>query len=171
MMRAHRHNPLKADCTEFQQWMSSRFILTLYNRIMNIYFSGSIAGGRDFVSTYQHIVVHLKELGHTVPSEHVADPLVLEGEQQLPPGLVYERDCAWVRESDVMIAEVSKPSLGVGYEIACALHVGKPVLCVHRAGLIISKMISGNSSPGLHVAAYSDKVELLRHIDDFLAGC
>jgi hypothetical protein len=42
----------------------------------------------------------------------------------------------------------------VGYEIAFALSLTKPVLCLHRQGLSVSKMLSGNDHPNLRVVAY-----------------
>lgn len=53
----------------------------------------------------------------------------------------------WVRESDVVVAEVSTPSLGVGYEIGQAQALGKPVLCLFRPqeGKRLSAMLSGNA--------------------------
>jgi hypothetical protein len=135
---------------------------------MRIYFAGAISGGRGDLLIYQHIVSQLKSLGHSVPTEHVADPLVLEREGSLKAQAVYERDVRWIRESDAMIAEVSTPSLGVGYEICWALQHGKPVLCLYREGLAISKMITGNSSPELSLATYRDTNQLDRLIEVFL---
>lgn len=137
---------------------------------MRIYFSGAISGGRDNLPIYQHIVKRLKSLGHDVPSNHVADPGVLSADGALSPRAVYERDVAWIEDSDAMIAEVSTPSLGVGYEIGYALSAGKPVLCLYRDGLFVSKMITGNPSPLLTVAAYRDEAELDRHVRQFLKG-
>ena len=136
---------------------------------MQIYFSGSIAGGRDNLSIYQHVVARLKSLGHTVPTEHVADPDVLAAERVVPARDVYERDIAWLEACDAVIADVSTPSLGVGYEIGCALQRGLPTLCVYRDGLFVSKMITGNPSPHLTIATYRDTAELDRHVDIFLS--
>ncbi len=132
---------------------------------MQIYFAGSIMGGRENLHVYGHIVEFLKAQGHGVPSEHVADPRVLENEAGVTPREVYERDIAWIRASDAMIAEVSTPSLGVGYEIATAVHLKKPTLCLHRVGLGISKMLTGNLS--VRVIPYSDIPDLERHILEF----
>lgn len=53
----------------------------------------------------------------------------------------------WVRESDVVVAEVSTPSLGVGYEIGQAESMGKKILCIYRNGSPknLSAMIEGNN--------------------------
>jgi 2'-deoxynucleoside 5'-phosphate N-hydrolase len=136
---------------------------------MQVYFAGAIPGGRELVSTTQSIVNRLKSMGHLVPTEHVASPTVLEDERRLSPSFVYKRDFDWISGSEALIAEVSLTSLGVGYEIACALHAGKPVLCLHRAGGTVSKMISGNPSPGLRVVSYADNAELEQHLDSFIA--
>ncbi len=135
---------------------------------MKIYFSGSISGGREHEAIYQHLVAHLQAQGHNVLSAHVADPIALEHEKDLPPREVFERDVNWVKACEAMIAEVSTPSLGVGYEYGLAVQLGKPVLCVYRSGLRMSKMITGNPAPNLTVATYSASAELDEQVDAFL---
>ena len=135
---------------------------------MKIYFSGSISGGREHEAIYQHLVAHLQAQGHHVLSAHVADPAALEAEKDLPPREVFERDSNWVRDCAAMSAEVSTPSLGVGYEIALAVQLGKPVLCVYRSGVRLSKMITGNPAPNLTVATYATLAELDEQVDVFL---
>jgi hypothetical protein len=135
---------------------------------MRIYFCGAIAAGRQNLPAYQHIVGRLKAQGHRVLTEHVADPDVLDQERRMTPRAVYERDAAWMQESEAVIAEISTPSLGVGYEIARALQMGKPTLCLYRDGLDVSKMITGNTSPCMSIATWRDAADLDRLIDAFL---
>jgi 2'-deoxynucleoside 5'-phosphate N-hydrolase len=135
---------------------------------MKIYFSGSISGGREHEAIYQHLVARLQAQGHNVLSAHVADPIALEVEKDMPPREVFERDVKWVKECEAMIAEVSTPSLGVGYEYALAVQLGKPVLCVSRSGVRLSKMITGNPAPNLTVATYSTEAEVAEQVDVFL---
>ena len=54
---------------------------------------------------------------------------------------------AWLRQSDAVVAEVTTPSLGVGYELGAAENIGKPVLCLYRTGpgRRLSAMIAGNA--------------------------
>jgi 2'-deoxynucleoside 5'-phosphate N-hydrolase len=137
---------------------------------MKIYFSGSISGGREHEAIYQHLVTRLQAQGHDVLSAHVADPIAIEREKDAAPREVFERDVAWVDECEAMIAEVSTPSLGVGYEYGRAVQQGKPVLCVYRSGLRMSKMITGNPAPNLTVATYSSTTELDALVDTFLKG-
>jgi 2'-deoxynucleoside 5'-phosphate N-hydrolase len=136
---------------------------------MKIYFSASIAGGRKYLSIYKKIVAHLKDNGHDVLSEHIIRDDIFSEEERWAPKNVFEQDIKWLDECEVVIAEVSNPSLGVGYEICYALTKGLKVLCAYESGLFISKMITGNTSERLELFEYRGLEELLEKIDQFLA--
>jgi len=136
---------------------------------MNIYFACSITGGREFESVYQAIVGALTEDGHEVPTAHLAESGVTSVEAVIHPNEVYERDVAWIRACDALIAEVSVPSHGVGYEIGYALGIGKPVLALHQEGRKVSKMISGNPNPNLTVKSYHIPADAIQKIGVFLS--
>ena len=135
---------------------------------MKIYFSCSLTGGRNDQPVYAAIVEFLLAAGHEVLTAALARPEVLDVEAAVSPNNVYDRDVAWVQGCDVLVAEVSTPSHGVGYEIALALNLGKPVLCVYRTGARVSKMILGNRSPGLVIFAYTAMPHLLAELSKFL---
>jgi 2'-deoxynucleoside 5'-phosphate N-hydrolase len=135
---------------------------------MNIYFACSITGGRDFEPIYQSIIATLLADGHEVPTAHLADSGVKALEAVVNPREIYERDVAWIRACDVLVAEVSTPSHGVGYEIAYALSIGKLVLCIYLEGQPISKMLTGNSHPHIQVKSYCDTEDALAIIRSFL---
>ena len=137
---------------------------------MNIYFACSITGGRDFEPVYAAITTALLSDGHEVPTAHLADPNVTVLEGQVSGRDVYERNIAWIRQSDALVAEVSTPSHGVGYEVAYALGLGKPVLCVYQAGRPVSKMLTGNSHPAIIVKSYHEPEEAVAVIRSFLRG-
>ncbi|MEW5830958.1 MAG: nucleoside 2-deoxyribosyltransferase, partial [Chloroflexota bacterium] len=137
---------------------------------MNIYFACSITGGREFEAVYQAITAALLDDGHEVPTAHLAGADVVALEQIVQPGEVYGRDVAWIRACDALIAEVSTPSHGVGYEIGYALGLGKPVLCCHQAGRSVSKMITGNPDPGLTVRAYTGEGQAVQIVREFLSN-
>ena len=111
-----------------------------------IYFAGSIRGGRKDAELYQKIIGKLKQYGEVL-TEHVGDDRLLDaGESNKPDTYIHDRDIAWIQESNIVVAEVTTPSLGVGYEIASALNIGKPVICLfnsHR-GRQLSAMIRGS---------------------------
>ena len=130
---------------------------------MKIYFAGSIRGGRDDAALYRQIIALLKEYGEVL-TEHIGDAgLTRAGEDEPSDEAIYGQDMAWLAEADVVIAEVTIPSHGVGYEIAQAEALGKPVLCLLRRGTgrRLSAMLAGN--PALRCETY-DSVEELRPI-------
>lgn len=110
---------------------------------MNIYFAGAIRGGREKVNDYQKIVEVLKEYGNVL-TEHVANPKLTVTGEGLKPEEVYERDVKWLDECDILFAEISVPSLGVGYELAYAESKNKPIICMYEEKYNVSGMIRGN---------------------------
>ncbi len=137
---------------------------------MNIYFACSITGGRKFERIYQDLIAALLADGHEIPTAHLASSNVMKLEAVVSPRDVYERDIAWIRAARALIAEVSVPSHGVGYEVGFALNAGKPVLCLYREGRKLSKMISGNSHPMLLVKPYKDIAGAISTAREFLSS-
>ncbi len=135
---------------------------------MNIYFACSITGGREFERIYQDLIAALLSDGHQIPTAHLADSNVMALESVVAPRAVYERDVTWIRSADALLAEVSVPSHGVGYEIGFALQVGKPVLCLYQTERRISKMITGNPSPQLSTQKYKNTEEAISLAREFI---
>ena len=135
---------------------------------MKIYFCGSIAGGRKFVENYREIVNYLQEEGHQVLSDHIVRDDIFDWEKKFSPQEIYTRDIEMLDEAKVVIAEVSNPSLGVGYEICHAERRGVPVLCLYQDGIFVSRMITGNTAKNVRIESYGDLQEMKKIIDDFL---
>jgi nucleoside 2-deoxyribosyltransferase len=135
---------------------------------MNIYFSCSITGGRKDQEAYQAIVSALKAGGHEVPTAVLADTHILDLEAVTTAEEVYQRDITWLDACDAVVAEVSTPSHGVGYEIAYALGHGKPVICGYLAGKRVSKMLTGNNHPLIKMIAYKNVEDFIAEIGKFL---
>ncbi|HMN14073.1 MAG TPA: nucleoside 2-deoxyribosyltransferase [Bellilinea sp.] len=137
---------------------------------MKIYFSCSITGGRRDQAVYQLIVDHLIAQGHEVLTASLASANIMDLEVIISPHEVFERDVRWVEECDLLVAEVSTPSHGVGYEIMLALSLRKPVICLYRYGVIVSKMLLGNSMPGFRIAAYAGDDDVIPKFDTLMKG-
>jgi len=137
---------------------------------MKIYFACSISGGRKDEKAYQYMVQVLIEMGIDVPTAHIAETGVEEVDAREEPRDIYNRDVNWIRESDLLIAEVSTPSHGVGYEIGYALDLEIPVLCLYQNGIVVSKMITGNSHPLLTVMDYQDMTHAEEILRTYLAA-
>ncbi|MBQ4252717.1 MAG: nucleoside 2-deoxyribosyltransferase, partial [Erysipelotrichaceae bacterium] len=87
-----------------------------------IYFAGSIRGGRSDAALYRKMIDFLKE-DNIVLTEHVG---YLAKEVSHNDREIYRQDTDWIRECDLLIAECTCPSLGVGYELAFAEKLNKP---------------------------------------------
>ena len=134
---------------------------------MKIYFAGSIRGGRDDADLYSKMIKHLQQHGEVL-TEHIGNKgLALLGEDGKTDDYIHKRDLDWVLQSDVIVAEVTTPSLGVGYEIGRGVENGKDVLCLHRQkdGKRLSAMIAG--CPSVTNRQYANIDEARRAIDEF----
>ncbi len=136
---------------------------------MKIYFAGSIRGGRDDVDFYMQIISKLAEYGEVL-TEHVGDKnLSSYGQTEMTDEVIYTKDTNWIIEADVVVAEVTTASLGVGYEIGYAESLKKPVLAIYRQieGKRISAMINGNKN--IRVQPYAELNALDGILKDFFS--
>ena len=114
---------------------------------MKIYFAGSIRGGRNDAELYGRIIAFLKKYGQVL-TEHIGEiTLTAMGDDGPTDRFIHDRDLEWLLSSDLMVAEVTQTSLGVGYEIGRAVENHIPVICMYRPreNQRLSAMISGNS--------------------------
>jgi nucleoside 2-deoxyribosyltransferase len=112
---------------------------------MKIYFAGSIRGGREDAPLYFDIINYLKTFGEVL-TEHIGNPnLTVVGNDGPNDRFIHDRDLEWLNSADVLVAEVTTVSMGVGYEIGRAVESGKKVLCLFRSNTEkqLSAMISG----------------------------
>lgn len=93
---------------------------------------------------YIQIVGILKKQGHTVVSEHVASVDLEKIEAKITDEEIFNNDIGYVNECECLVADVTIPSIGTGYEICYAVSRGKKVLCIYRADTNVSAMIRGN---------------------------
>lgn len=134
---------------------------------MKTYFAGSIRGGRDDKEIYHQLIQHLSSYGDVL-TEHVgALDLSDFGEKGKTDEFIYTRDMDWIKEADVLVADVSTTSLGVGYEIGQAESMNKQILCLYRnqKGKRLSAMLDGNKN--LTISKYDSLEEAKKHIDTF----
>ena len=118
---------------------------------MKIYFAGAIRGGRNDAKIYEKIITYLGRIGQVL-TEHVGDQnLGNMGEKGCIDMAIYKRDIKWLQSADVVVAEVTTPSLGVGYELGIAEKLKKPVLCLYQPskGKRLSAMVNGNNQLSL----------------------
>lgn len=127
---------------------------------MNIFFTGSIRGGRAQQPQYAFIVDVLKRYG-TVLSEHVSDETLSQyGETNISAGEILEREQRALEGSEVVVAEVTTPSLGVGNLIGRGSALGKRVIALYCGDdtLKLSAIIKGD--PNVKVFLYKTEEDI-----------
>jgi len=132
---------------------------------MKIYAAGAIRGDISYREFYHLTIRILKEFGHSPLTEmDIKDSLTYNDSD------IFSRDINWLSDSKIMIAEISAPSLGVGFEIAYYLYqLNRPVLAIyHEKAKKPSAMILGCDSPLLTKQSYKDEEELRNIISDYL---
>jgi nucleoside 2-deoxyribosyltransferase len=134
---------------------------------MNIYFAGAISGGRADVAHYREIVRSLEGDGHRVLAGAVAAEHVGPAGEALTSRDIFDRDLGWLAEADLLVAEVSVPSTGVGYEIATMRYRhGKPVIALYRPAYTsrCTAMVSGDGE--IELIEYDALADLLVRLRD-----
>ena len=129
--------------------------------------SFTIPWGSADIGLYKEMIGHLNSYGEVL-TEHIGHTGISPmGEVGLTDQEIYNRDMDWLSSSDVVVADVSTPSLGVGFEIASAIRQGKSVLCIYRIQeeRRLSAMISG--CPDIQVKEYTKLNEAKQIMDDF----
>ena len=112
----------------------------------NVYFAGSIRGGRVDAALYHRIISYIKKTD-TVLTEHIGKSnMSLTAQTRAVDTHIYEQDTTWLRSSDLLIAECTCPSLGVGYELAYAEAHNIPVFIFYdKTKSNLSAMLNGNT--------------------------
>ena len=131
-----------------------------------IYFAGSIRGGRVDAQLYARIIRYMQRTD-VVLTEHVGRPDLNLMEQGKRDEAIYAQDTGWLRESDVVIAECTCPSLGVGYELAYAERFAIPChIFYDKTKTALSAMLTGD--PYFQIHPYTDEEEIYPFIDEIL---
>ena len=130
---------------------------------MKIYFSGSIYGGRQKLKTYQTLVKALKQYGEVLNDE-VADNQVLEKEKLVTDESIFTGLEKKLKEADIIFAELTIPSLGVGYELGYADSHNKRIIGIYDTTVVpkITTMVRGNKR--IKTIPYTDINEIINQL-------
>lgn len=129
---------------------------------MKIYFCGSVQGGRQDAELYTTIIDELKSNYGQVLTEYVGSLTAPQDEMNLGHKATHQLCLNKLTECDVLVAEVTQPSLGVGYEIGRAVAMNKKILCLFRptSGKKLSCMIDGLDDEQNVVVIYYEEKDL-----------
>ncbi|KAL4429645.1 hypothetical protein ABPG74_017054 [Tetrahymena malaccensis] len=134
-----------------------------------IYFCGSMRGVNANHQNYQTIVQELSKYGEVLTT-HVAYPeMSNQLEHKMNDKEIYERDYSWFTQSQVMVAEVTAPSHGVGMELGWAsLRQNFKTLCLSQKEkeFKTSGLIAG--CPTFEYKEYQNQQEIVAIIAEFM---
>jgi len=142
---------------------------------MRIYLACTVRGDRGGVAAGRAICTRLQHHGHEVLTTHLLRDDVETAESQLTERDVFERDLDWLSRCDVLVAEASGSSYGVGFEVGYVLgraaQTGQRVVLLYNAERrhAVSRLITGNSNAACTTLGYSSIDELISMIDERFA--
>ncbi|MHA2378321.1 MAG: nucleoside 2-deoxyribosyltransferase [Candidatus Thorarchaeota archaeon] len=120
------------------------------------YLSGPIIHSHQRKDDFYRLVVRMLE-------ELDIDVFAPQFLPRAPAEEIYHRDVHYVRSCDLLIAEVSNPSHGVGMEIMLAIELLKPVLMFHHSSSEkLSRMVLG--ADGKVLFMYDELEEVSRRL-------
>jgi len=143
---------------------------------VNVYLACTVRGDRSALESTRAIAATITGLGHTLLTAHLLEDDADAAESALSERDVYERDLEWLSRADVLIAEASGSSYGVGFEVgyflANASARGRHMLLVYNDArrTSVSRLIVGNSHPHCTTCGYRDAAGLLQAVGDFLVA-
>jgi nucleoside 2-deoxyribosyltransferase len=142
---------------------------------MNIYLACTVRGDRCGLTGARALADLFERSGHTVLTRHLLDDGVDAAESALTERDVFERDMRWLNSADLLIAEASGSSYGVGFEVGYVLgraaQTGQRVVLAYDAARAsqVSRLIAGNTHPACTTYAYNDAGDLLHFVERLLA--
>ena len=134
---------------------------------MKIYISGSMYGGTQKIDTYKILIKELEKYGEVL-NKQVADENAIANEKYQKDEDIYKDLEKKLYNADIIFAEVSIPSLGVGYELGFADKLGKNIVAIYDKNYIdkISTMIRGNKR--IKLIPYSNISEITNNLDSII---
>lgn len=134
---------------------------------MKIYFSGSIYGGRQKLDTYKKLINELKKYGEVLNAEVADDDVVINEEHQSDYDIFKNLEQE-MNQADLIFAEFTVPSLGVGYEIGYADSHNKKIIGIYDKTVIpkITTMLRGNKR--LKIIPYTDINEIISNLKNII---
>ena len=134
---------------------------------MKIYVSGSMYGGQQKINIYKKLIDKLEEYGEVL-TKQIADPDAIKKEVFQKDEDIYKDLENKLENADIIIAEVSVPSIGVGYEIGYASKLNKKIIAIYDKNYIdkVTTMIRGNKK--IRIISYEDINEIIDNIEEII---
>ncbi len=127
---------------------------------MNIYFCGSMTHSQEKMEFYKELIDYLEQYG-SVLNKFVGEKIVYKDNLDIS-----KRDTSNLKNADILIADVSVLSLGVGFELGYAdLLPIKTLIIYDDAYPTPSGLILGN--PNFAIESYKTIDDAKKIVDEF----
>ena len=142
---------------------------------MNVYLACTVRGNRGGLGAARALADLIERHGHTVLTRHLLEDDVEAAESVLTERDVFERDLRWLEAADLLIAEASGSSYGVGFEVGYVLGRAQAsgqralILYDRARGPHVSRLIAGNAHRACTTYSYEGPQDLLDFVDGYLA--
>jgi len=131
---------------------------------MKVYLAVPLVSNRN-ISRTKLMAKAIRDAGHEVASPWNLDPM----EVSIPSSVnVFQRDRSGSMMADLLVADVTDPSTGVGMEIMAAYGAGKRVIIVSKKGKRISTMLE--DMDGKQWLQYGEESEVYDGLVRMLSG-
>ncbi len=124
---------------------------------MKIHFGAAVDGDKK---DYQKIYEVIEKLGHSVVTDHYLTRKIEDINNETPSEaeLYAKRSMRWIKNADVVLFETTKADVSVGYELAVAVNLHKPVVVMyHNEKGRAPNSIKGVESEKLQITGYDDE--------------
>ena len=143
---------------------------------MKIYLACTVRGDRGGVLAAREICGCLQRHGHDVLTTHLLSDDANDAEAALTEEQVYRRDLEWLTQCELLVAEASGSTYGVGFEVGYVLgqanRTGQRVLLLYDRNRrhAISRLITGNRDDHCTTFGYASREELIAFLEHRLGA-
>lgn len=129
---------------------------------MRVYLACTIRGDRGRLGVARALGDVIRQGGHELMTERFLDDRAEDEDGRLSAADVFARDLDWLDRCDVLVAEASGSSYGVGFEVGYVLsraaETGKRVVVLYDRALRerVSRLVSGNTHAFCTTVGYTD---------------
>ena len=124
---------------------------------MKVHFAAAVDGEKeDFIKLCKFI----EKLDHTIVTDHYLSRslVAIQRESAEESKFYVERSMQWIKSADVVVFETTKPDISIGYELAVAVSLHKPVIALYND----KKTTAPNSIKGVE----KEKLQIVGYNED-----
>lgn len=123
---------------------------------MKVHFNGPLDGNKE---VYARIDKKIEALGYSLVTRHAIERDIkdVETETEAESELAAKKISSWIKKADIVVFEASRPDVSLGFEIASALNMSKPVIVLYHKSGQVPHGLKGIHNDKLQLICYDDQ--------------